>query len=235
MSNRHEAHQVGQEGSSSGEERVQAPLVNPEDLDDFTRGYLECALWSSTDNSRDDGGDPLDDNYGIEDFSESALRESVADCKAFQSECAALLTVAENAGHAGVPSHRRTGMKRYLPHAAIFAIVVTMDLTGLLGGFDFGLMDWRLAARDRPASGSVVVVEIDERSLQQLNVFYRRYLAIVPISFLLAAMEVYVISSVARDGDPLFLVLPIGLGGGLGCVCATKLQHWLHARRTAND
>lgn len=34
-------------------------------LDAFTRQYLETALWSSTDNSRDDGGGPLDQNYDI--------------------------------------------------------------------------------------------------------------------------------------------------------------------------
>lgn len=53
-------------------------------LDAFTRAYIECALWSSTDNSRDDGGDPLDDNYGVEDFAPEALAQIIEDCEAFQ-------------------------------------------------------------------------------------------------------------------------------------------------------
>lgn len=54
--------------------------------DVFTEGYLECALWSSTDESRDDGGDPLDDNYGPEDIELEALKSAIADCAAFQRD-----------------------------------------------------------------------------------------------------------------------------------------------------
>lgn len=78
-------------------------------LDEFTRAYIECALWSETDNSRDDGGDPLDKNYSIEDIAPEALAIIVADCAKFQREHAALLaqahynrrewTDAEMAGH----------------------------------------------------------------------------------------------------------------------------------------
>lgn len=55
-------------------------------LDMFTTQYLETALWSSTDESDESGGRPLDDNYGIENLSLATLRESIADCKAFQEE-----------------------------------------------------------------------------------------------------------------------------------------------------
>jgi len=58
-------------------------------LDSFTSGYIECALWSSTDESRDDGGDPLDDNYGPEDIALATLLEMVRDCKTFQRDNAA--------------------------------------------------------------------------------------------------------------------------------------------------
>lgn len=54
-------------------------------LDDFTRAYIECALWSSTDDSRPDGGDPMDQNYGPEDLTVAALRSMIADCAAFQA------------------------------------------------------------------------------------------------------------------------------------------------------
>lgn len=56
-------------------------------LDDFTLGYIECALWSST----DDEGEPLDANYGIDDLSPEALTAMIDDCADFQSSFAGLL------------------------------------------------------------------------------------------------------------------------------------------------
>lgn len=41
--------------------------------------YLECALWSST----DENGEPLDDNFSIEDCSEKLLKESENDIQDF--------------------------------------------------------------------------------------------------------------------------------------------------------
>lgn len=54
-------------------------------MDAFTHAYIEAALWSSTDGSRDDGGDPLDKNYGVKDLAPSALAAMQADCAAFQA------------------------------------------------------------------------------------------------------------------------------------------------------
>lgn len=51
-------------------------------LDPFTRQYVETALWSSN----DDAGDPLDNNYGIEDMDPATLRTMAADCARFQSD-----------------------------------------------------------------------------------------------------------------------------------------------------
>lgn len=51
-------------------------------LDTFTRSYLETALWSST----DEDGEPLDDDYTIDDFSDEFIKEAVADCEAFQED-----------------------------------------------------------------------------------------------------------------------------------------------------
>lgn len=53
-------------------------------LDGFTLAYIECALWSSTDNLRDDGGDPLDDNYGPDDIAAETLARMVEDCADFR-------------------------------------------------------------------------------------------------------------------------------------------------------
>lgn len=60
-------------------------------MDDFTRAYIVAALWSTNDESRPDGGDPLDDNYTAEDLSPEALAKVTADCERFQRENAALL------------------------------------------------------------------------------------------------------------------------------------------------
>lgn len=55
-------------------------------LDRFTEAYIECALWSSTDNSDDQGGAPLDDNYGLDDIAEETLLQAKEDCEAFQRD-----------------------------------------------------------------------------------------------------------------------------------------------------
>lgn len=53
------------------------------DLDLMLDAYIACALWSSTDNSRDDGGDPLDKNYSPDDLAPETRRKMRADCEAF--------------------------------------------------------------------------------------------------------------------------------------------------------
>jgi hypothetical protein len=74
-----------------------------ESLDAFTRAYLECALWASTDNGylgkdhpdndpRGDatGGNPLDDNFDVEDIAEEAIAQAIKDCdnfRAYVEEC----------------------------------------------------------------------------------------------------------------------------------------------------
>ncbi len=60
--------------------------MNIHKLDDFTEAYIECALWSSTDQSSDSGGEPLDDNYDASDIAPETLEKMVADCKAFQGD-----------------------------------------------------------------------------------------------------------------------------------------------------
>lgn len=60
-------------------------------MDDFTRQYLETALWSCTDESREDGGDPMDDNYGVDDISPATVAWAVADCDRFRELAGNLL------------------------------------------------------------------------------------------------------------------------------------------------
>ncbi len=47
------------------------------------RQYLETALWAETDNTDDSGGDPLDKNYGVEDFTEEAVDEADEELQVF--------------------------------------------------------------------------------------------------------------------------------------------------------
>lgn len=54
--------------------------------DEFTRSYIECALWSTNDESTPEGGEPLDDNYGPEDLSQECLAAMIVDCESFQED-----------------------------------------------------------------------------------------------------------------------------------------------------
>jgi hypothetical protein len=65
--------------------------LNAFEQDEFTRAYIEAALWSSNDESNGkDGegksGEPLDKNYGPSDISQPTLKRMVADCKKFQGQ-----------------------------------------------------------------------------------------------------------------------------------------------------
>jgi hypothetical protein len=55
-------------------------------IDTFTRAYLECALWSSTDESTPQGGEPMDQNYSVTDIAPDTLAAMVRDCQKFQQE-----------------------------------------------------------------------------------------------------------------------------------------------------
>jgi hypothetical protein len=52
-------------------------------LDEFLHGYVTCALWSSTDNADESGGEPLDANYGPEDVAPETLESMRRDCAEF--------------------------------------------------------------------------------------------------------------------------------------------------------
>lgn len=72
-------------------------------LDTFTQAYIECALWSSTDNANEQGGEPLDANYGVEDIVSETLEKMREDCEAFQrdnaDDLAACDLQSDRAGH----------------------------------------------------------------------------------------------------------------------------------------
>lgn len=49
----------------------------------FLRGYLAAALFTGTDESDEQGGEPLDKNYTIDDFSNDAIARAVRDTNEF--------------------------------------------------------------------------------------------------------------------------------------------------------
>ena len=53
-------------------------------LNKMFEGYVTCALWSSTDETTESGGYPLDDNYSIDDLSDEAKEKMRKDCREFK-------------------------------------------------------------------------------------------------------------------------------------------------------
>ncbi len=51
--------------------------------DPMLRHYLVTALWASNDESTEAGGEPLDKNHGIQDFTAEAMNKAKADCESF--------------------------------------------------------------------------------------------------------------------------------------------------------
>ena len=72
-------------------------------LDYFYNGYIECALWSSTDHSDESGGEPLDANYSEDDLAPQTAAKMRADCadfiKAHEADLDASGLTAARAGH----------------------------------------------------------------------------------------------------------------------------------------
>lgn len=54
-------------------------------LDAFTRAYIEAALWSTNDESDEQGGEPLDANYGPDDIAPETMELIIEDCADFQT------------------------------------------------------------------------------------------------------------------------------------------------------
>ena len=69
------------------------------------------------------------------------------------------------------------------------------------------------------------------RAFQQRNVSEARYGWMVPVSYFMAAFDVCIISTVARnDGSMVWLVFQMGTGGALGSVLAVMI----HKRMTGD-
>lgn len=69
------------------------------------------------------------------------------------------------------------------------------------------------------------------KAFQQRNVAFDNYIAVLPTSLLMAAVEVYVIVNAAQNGYSLFIVLAVGLGSGLGALAAMLTHKRLFTRQ----
>lgn len=78
-------------------------------LDRFTRAYAIAALWSSTDESNERGGEPMDENYTVFDIAPETLEEMIEDCAKFQKDNAELLEQAYDQRIAEDPRRRGGG------------------------------------------------------------------------------------------------------------------------------
>ena len=66
--------------------------VDLNSLDAFTRQYLETALWAETDELDPNGGDPLDNIFGIDDIDDASVQEAIKECAEFQEKAAEILS-----------------------------------------------------------------------------------------------------------------------------------------------
>ncbi len=55
-------------------------------LQEFRNGYIDCALWSTLDESRDDGGDPLENSCGAGDIDPETMAAIERDCDSFYAK-----------------------------------------------------------------------------------------------------------------------------------------------------
>jgi hypothetical protein len=68
-------------------------------LDDFTRAYIEAALWSTNDESDEQGGEPLEKNYSASDIAPETMEKMIADAADFQERFGELYSDSSQAGH----------------------------------------------------------------------------------------------------------------------------------------
>lgn len=91
--------------------------IDRDKLDEFTRGYIEAALWSSSacitwsDEANAFIEAPDDDtsfeshNFDIDDIDEESLESMVKDCAEFQAQNERLLEIASRMCHRGEDAH----------------------------------------------------------------------------------------------------------------------------------
>lgn len=68
------------------------------DLEVFTDAYIAAALWASPDESDGNGGNSIDNNYGLDDLAPKALKAMQDDCRKFLEECSEWIEADPNNG-----------------------------------------------------------------------------------------------------------------------------------------
>lgn len=71
------------------------------DLDQFTRDYIDVALWSSMDDADESGGEPLDKNYSFKDIEDETVEDMRLDCEEFQKANVDDLELVDEVSHGG--------------------------------------------------------------------------------------------------------------------------------------
>ena len=62
------------------------------------------------------------------------------------------------------------------------------------------------------------------KAFQQRNVAFDNYVAVLPVSLLMAATEIYVVANIVDQGYNLATVLSVGFGSGFGAIGAMILH-----------
>lgn len=78
------------------------------------------------------------------------------------------------------------------------------------------------------AAAIVSFVGVFFKAFQQLNVVHHKILWIVPVSYVMAACEVFLIWQIAIAQN-LWFLFPIGTGAGAGCILSMMLHKRLRA------
>lgn len=77
------------------------------------------------------------------------------------------------------------------------------------------------------------------KAYQQRNVAHLHYWPVMPLSFLLATAEIYMISTIAILGVRSALdwhhVAALALGGGIGCMLSMYMHDKIHTREANED
>ena len=69
------------------------------DIDEAVRVFFETLLWSETDGSTPEGGDPLDENYTLDDVAAKSVAGVRADLEAFLEQARTILEAEPERGH----------------------------------------------------------------------------------------------------------------------------------------
>jgi len=74
-------------------------------------------------------------------------------------------------------------------------------------------------------AGLATFVRVAARAFQQRSVVGDHFYAVIPVSYIMGALEIYIVTIIVVEGFSLLLVLAIGTGGWIGSILAMKLHN----------